>query len=141
MNKTQVKVFFSLFGDEFPLHKVTGKLELTPTKSYKKGDLIANRSKINRKETCWEIGTGYKDSLDVNDQLQQIVGNLQNKSIMINELKDAFSLECKFYIVIIIERGNSPSLFLDKDILKFASSIEAEFDVDIYANPYDETEE
>ncbi|MFJ3390822.1 MULTISPECIES: hypothetical protein [unclassified Lysinibacillus] len=37
-----------------------------------------------------------------------------------------------------IEKGNTPALYLDKDIIKFASSIEAEFDVDLYANPYDD---
>ncbi|MDP4106479.1 MAG: hypothetical protein Q8935_16200 [Bacillota bacterium] len=46
-------------------------------------------------------------------------------------------MECKFYIVIKIEKGNAPFLYFHKDIIKFASSIEAEFDVDLYANPYE----
>ncbi|GAB0168933.1 hypothetical protein LSPCS325_23700 [Lysinibacillus sp. CTST325] len=63
---------------------------------------------------------------------------LQNKSSIINEIKEAYSLECKFFIVIKIEKGNTPALYLEKDIIKFASSIEAEIDVDLYANPYDD---
>lgn len=136
MNKTQVKVYFSLFGDDFPLDKVTGKLELTPSETYKKGDLNPNGSTVFTKETSWNLGTGYQVSLDVNDQLQQIVCRLQNKSSIIKEIKDSYSLECKFFIVIKIEKGNTPALYLDKDIIKFASSIEAEFDIDLYANPY-----
>jgi hypothetical protein len=46
-------------------------------------------------------------------------------------------LECKFFIVIKIDKGNSPALYMDKEIIKFASSIEAEFEVDLYANPYE----
>jgi hypothetical protein len=120
------------------LDEVTEKLNVTPTKTYKNGDLIPNPSTVHyRKETSWDLGIGYEDSLDVCNQLQQIVGELQNKLSTINEIKEAYSLECKFYIVIKIEKGKAPFLYFDKDIIKFASSIEAEFDVDLYANPYE----
>lgn len=36
MNKTQVKVYFYLFGDDFPINEVTRRLEITQTESYKK---------------------------------------------------------------------------------------------------------
>jgi hypothetical protein len=133
-----VMVYFSLYGDEFPTDAVTEKLEVTPTITYEKGDLIPNRSTVcYRKETSWDLGTGYQVSLDVNNQLQQILDKLQNKSSIINEIKEAYSVQCKFFIVIKIEEGNTPSLYLYKDIIKFASSIEAEFDIDLYANPYE----
>lgn len=37
-----------------------------------------------------------------------------------------------------MEEGHTPALYLDKDVINFASSIEAEFDIDLYANPYEE---
>ena len=83
------------------------------------------------------LGTGYQVSFDVNNQLRQIIGKIQNKSSIIKEIKEAYSVECKFFIVVIIEEGNTPALYLDKDIIKFAANIEAEFDVDLYANPYE----
>lgn len=139
LDKTQVMVYFSLYGDEFPLDGVTEKLEVIPTETYKKGDLIPNLSTVRyRKETSWELGTGYQVSVDVNNQLRQIIDKLQNKSSIIKEIKDAYSVECKFSIVIIIEEGNTPALYLNKDIIKFAATIEAEFDVDLYANPYND---
>jgi hypothetical protein len=138
LDKTQVMVYFSLYGDEFPTDDVTEKLVVIPTKTYKKGDLIPNRSTVcYRKETSWEVETGYQVSLDVNNQFQQIIDKLKNKSSIINEIKEAYSVECKFFIVMIIKKGNTPSLYLDKDIIKFASSIEAEFDIDLYVNPYE----
>jgi membrane-associated HD superfamily phosphohydrolase len=135
LDKTQVMVYFSLYGDEFPIDDITEKLEVIPTETYKKGDLIPNRSTARyRKETSWDLGTDYQVSLDVNNQIQQIINNLQNKSSIINEIKEAYSLECKFFIVVKIEDGNTPALYLDKNIIKFAASIEAEFDIDLYAN-------
>nr|WP_285849313.1 DUF4279 domain-containing protein [Niallia taxi] len=137
VDKTLVRVYFSLFGEEFPIEEITERLEITPTETYKKGDLIPNRSiPLYRKETSWDLGTGYQVSLNVNNQLQKIIIKLKNKASIINEIKDAYSVDCKFFIVVKIEEGNTPGLYLDKEIIKFASSIEAEFDVDLYANPY-----
>lgn len=131
-------MYFSLYGDEFPLDEVTEKLKVIPTETYKRGDLIPKRSTVRyRKETSWDLGTGYQNSLNVNKQLQEILGKLQNKTLIINEIKETYSLECKLFIVIKIENGNTPALYMDREIIKFASSIEAEIDVDLYANPYE----
>lgn len=40
LDKTQVKVYFSLYGDDFPIDNVTEILGIKPTNSYKKGDVI-----------------------------------------------------------------------------------------------------
>jgi hypothetical protein len=137
LNKTQIKVYFSLFGDDFPIHDVTEKMKVTPTETFTKGDLSPTRLNMIRKETCWDLGTGYQDSLDLSEQLHHIVDKLQHKTSIINEIKNDYSLDCKLFIVIKIEKGITPSLYLDKEIIKFASSIDAEIDVDLYANPYE----
>ncbi|MBT2663295.1 DUF4279 domain-containing protein [Bacillus sp. ISL-45] len=137
MDQTKVMVCFSLFGDDFPVGYVTDKLKIQPTNSHRKGDIIPNRSTtLYRKETCWEYGTEYEETEDVNDQLQKIMEQLQNKSLYIHELKKAYSLDCKFFIVIKIEAGETPALYLSKEFIKFASIVEAEIDFDLYANPF-----
>jgi hypothetical protein len=133
LKKTKVRVYFSLFGDTFPLDDVSKSLEITPTAAYSKGESIPHSTAPRfRKETAWVIDTGYQESLDVNEQLQQIVTQLRGKALIINEMKQIHSMECKFSIVIKIEEGHTPALYLDKSIIKFTSSIEAEFDIDLY---------
>lgn len=139
MESTTVMVYFSLFGDEFPIDDITKKLGIVPTKTFKKGDLIPNRTKkLVRKETSWDIGTGYQVSSDANNQMHQVVSKLKDKAAIINEIKDTYSVECKFFIVIKIENGNTPALYLDKEVIHFASSIGAEIDIDLYANNHEE---
>ena len=46
-------------------------------------------------------------------------------------------MECVFVIVIIMEQGYTPGLVLEKEVIQFASAIEAEFSIDLYANPYE----
>ncbi len=130
MNETQVKVYFSLFGEDFPINEVTRRLEVTPTDSNKKGDLTSANSSIRRKETSWDYGTDYQYSLDVNEQLQQVMNQLRDKCSIIYELQAEFGLVSKIYIVIAMVNGQAPALYLEKDILTFASNIGAEIEVD-----------
>lgn len=145
MDKTQVMVYFSLYGDEFPIDYVTETLKIEPTKTYKKGDIIVKpfNPKVTstktryRLETAWELSTGYQESFDVKEQMDQILGQLKNKAALINQLKKEYELECQFSIVIIMENGYTPGLHIDNEQIEFANSIKAEFDIDLYANPYD----
>ena len=144
MDKTQVMVYFSLFADEFPLETVTKRLGVDPTESYKKGDLIRKISatkNLVRQDTAWELSTGYQESLDVEIQLEQIVKQIRDKETTINELKIEFDLECRFTIVIIMNDGYTPALCIGLPIIEFANSIKADFDIDLYSNPYVEADD
>ena len=141
MEKTQVLVYFRLAADDFPVEVVTDRLGIEPTKSFKKGDIVKKINTTNnlvRKYTSWELGTGYQESLDVGDQLEQILQQIRNKVTTINELRNEFELECRFTIVIVINDGYTPALYFDNPVIEFANSIKADFDIDLYANPYDE---
>lgn len=146
LDKTQVMVYFSLHGDEFPIDYVTETLEIEPTKIYKKGDIIVRPSNQKvastkthyRLETAWELSTGYQESFDVRDQMDQILGQLKNKAALINQLKSKYELECNFSIVIIMENGYTPGFHIDYEQIEFVNSIKAELDIDLYANPYDD---
>lgn len=145
LEKTQIIVEFSLIGDEFPIDNVTEILEITPTKTYKKGDVnnrpynsnVISTKKIFRKETVWEISTDYQESVDVSEQLDQVIKLLKNKETKINRLKADYDIMCLFSIVIKMENGYSPAFHLNNEQIEFANRIKAEFDIDLYANPYE----
>ena len=144
MENTQVMVYFSMFADEFPLENVTKQLGIEPTESYKKGDIIKKISPTEnhiRGYTCWKLSKGYQESLDVGEQVDMIINQIGGKSSIINDLKRQFGLECRFTIVIIINNGYTPGLHLNEPIVAFENSINADFDIDLYANPYDEADE
>lgn len=144
MEQTQVMVYFSMFADEFPLEMVTKHLGIEPTDSFKNGDIIKKISPTEnyvRSYTCWKLSTGYQESLDVSEQMDMIIAQIGNKSAIINNFKKQFGLDCRFTIVIIMNNGYTPSLYLNQSIIAFANSINADFDIDLYVNPYDEVAE
>lgn len=145
LEKTNARVYFSIFGDHFPIETVSTILGLKPTCSYIKGEEIneiphLRRTKPTyRKETVWEIGTNYEETYDINDQIMQVTNLLQNKEDTIKKLCDEFKLQCLFMIVIVINEGETPATYINKEFIRLAYKLNAEIDFDIYANPYHST--
>ncbi|MCM3599052.1 DUF4279 domain-containing protein [Metabacillus idriensis] len=144
MDQTEVMAYFSLFGETFPTDEVTEMLGIEPTEVYNKGEFIVRspnpnvvtKGRIYRKETSWSFGTVYEKSFDIKYQLDQILKPLENKVEIINRLKKAYNLTAQITIVIKMEDGATPGLHLDRDQIEFANQVGAEFDIDLYANPY-----
>ncbi|MGP4945610.1 MULTISPECIES: DUF4279 domain-containing protein [Bacillus] len=134
--------YFSATGDIFPLEAITEALSIEPTRTYNKGDVVARRDNPNlvstktlyRKETNWALSTGYQESYDINNQLYAILKSLEEKTEPLKQLKKKYDLEFLFMVVIQIENNESPAMYLQKNIIDFASSIQAEihFDLNIY---------
>ncbi|ENB9403855.1 TPA: DUF4279 domain-containing protein [Bacillus paranthracis] len=132
--------YFSITGDIFPVEAITDALNIEPTRTYKKGDIVARRDnpnlvstkKLYRKETDWNLSTGYQESYDINNQLYVILKSLEEKTEPLKQLKKKYDLEFLFMVVIQIENNESPAMYLQKDILDFASSIQAEIHFDLY---------
>nr|WP_316046333.1 DUF4279 domain-containing protein [Planococcus glaciei] len=82
MEKTQVMVYFSLTADDFPLEAVSKRMGIEPTKSHRKGDLIRKISEAkthSRSYSSWELCTGYQESLDAGEQIDQVIRQLKDK--------------------------------------------------------------
>ncbi|PEC55498.1 hypothetical protein COK56_06810 [Bacillus cereus] len=132
--------YFSATGDIFPLEAITETLSIEPTRTYKKGDVVARRDNPNlvftknlyRKETDWTLSTGYQESYDINNQLHVILKLLEEKTEQLKQLKKKYDLEFLFMVVIQVENNESPAMYLQKDIIDFASSIQAEIHFDLY---------
>ncbi|MGE1126296.1 DUF4279 domain-containing protein [Bacillus wiedmannii] len=132
--------YFSATGDIFPVEAITEALSIEPTRTYKKGDVVARRNNPNlvstkiiyRKETDWTLSTGYQESYDINNQLHVILKSLAGKIEQLKHLKKKYSLQFLFMIVIQVENNESPAMYLQKNIIDFASSIQAEIHFDLY---------
>ena len=139
-------MYFTIFGEDFPIEIVSDSLRITPTRSYKKGDVIIREPNpyviytgtTYRKETAWEFGTEYEETFDFQEQIANVINQLKNKENIINELCSKYKLKCHFMIVIRINEGNTPAVTINNEFIKLANDIGAEIEFDLYANPYDE---
>ncbi|MGL5086155.1 MAG: DUF4279 domain-containing protein, partial [Clostridium sp.] len=117
-------------GEKFEPQEITKRLLIKPNEYYMKGDKSVRD--FERKECCWSINTGYIDTLYVSEVIDKLIYKLSNKVDIIVDLKKEYDLICKFFIVINIVDDEKPAIYLDKNIIEFANTIEAEFDFDMY---------
>ncbi|MDN7240756.1 DUF4279 domain-containing protein [Planococcus sp. N028] len=140
--KSEVMVRFSLFGDEFPIDFVTEQLGIEPTATYKKEEILAKADKgfrtRYRKESCWELSSGYQTSFDAGEQMNQVLEPLKSKTALINNLKAQFNLDCKIFVVIVIKKWRHSSVWSGFSTSGIRLSCRAEFDTDLYAWTYEE---
>ncbi len=130
MEKTNIMVEFCILGAEFNFEEVTKTLLLEPTECYKKGSKSIRN--IERKETCWSLSTGYRETLYLSEVLDDLINQLIGVKDRILKLKKDLNLVCKFFIVINIVKNSTPAIYLDKRAVEFANSLGAEFDFDVY---------
>lgn len=138
MDVTKVMAYFSIIGDHFQPEKITEELAIQPTETYIKGDIIkktraTTSSRVRRRiETDWTLSTGYQESSDINDQLKPLLRSLEGKQKNLIRLKEEYELTYVFMIVIEIENNEKPAMYFEKDIINFASTIDAEIQFDLY---------
>ncbi len=129
--KTNVNVEFVFEADYLDIDDISDTLGLEPTNTWEKGDLIKDRPVV-RKQSCWSIGTGNKESLDINDQLFEMIEMLKGKEGIINNISKKYDTTPFFMILINIEDDEKPIISIYSPIIKFASSINAHLEIDWY---------
>ncbi len=135
MDKTVVMVEFSIYGDNFDPNHISKLLDITPSKTYIKGDLIRNGG-LTRKETAWCMDTGYEASIDINEQLEKVMLLLEDKVDKLVEIKNNLCLNMLFLIVVKIQNHETPAMYFRKSFIHFASKIDAEIGFDVYLNTH-----
>ena len=133
MENSNVRVDFRIIGDNFCITQISDVLKISPTQYWSVGDEIRNTGKF-RKYTCWIFSTGYEETMDINTQLIIILNSFAHKSDILSSLKKQYELDYSIDIVVIVERGEVPAIYLEPLTLKFAAKIGARFDFDMYIN-------
>ena len=131
LKRTNVMAEFSIIGDTFSLETITNELGILPSITRVKGDKIRNTDMVHN-ETCWEWNTGYEESLEVDNQISQIIGKFECKLDRLDALKVRFDLEYKLSVVINVQNDEKPAIYLSRETVKFISRIESDFDCDLY---------
>lgn len=138
LENTNIKVEFVILGDFFP-EDITKQLNIQPSYQWRKGDIMKN----GRIRECsgWEISTEYQESLDISEQLNQVILRIRDKREELIDICHRKSFESRFCFVITIEKGVTPAMTLNREIIEFAHAINAEFEFDVYVNPYSDSDE
>lgn len=120
-------------GDEYDIKEITDSLNITPSKTWKKGDFIRNSGQKHT-YTAWIYDTDAVETLDVQEQTKKIEKLFLSRIERIISLKKKYRLDISLDFVIIIENDEVPAVYFEPSFLEFAAKIGARFDIDMYIN-------
>ncbi len=140
MNKTNIFVKFSISGEEFNPNIVTSILSINPTNCWRKGDCYRTKSNttLMRKYSNWEIRSKKEESFDMGTQMNKILDLFIGKESLFVDLKSKYDINFIIFVVIVVEKGETPAIYLDERTIKFANDIGATFDFDLYVNSFED---
>ena len=143
MEKTHLYAYIDFRGkddiDDFPVEVVTEILGVQPTTVLRKGERINDVH--TRFFTSWQYKSEVLETLDVDDVLLPILHVFQDKTDLINRLKEELNLNVQIELVITMIDGHTPGLVISPEFSRFASAINAFIDIDMYVYPFSESEE
>jgi len=129
---TKFKLIFSIYGLDFKPLDFSKDINIEPTKYWLIGDSVKGRTNIIRKETAWEFEIDFLETLYLNDILDKFLDKFASKSDIISSFIKNNNLESKIEVVLEIYNYQTPSIFLNKELILFLSKINGEFDLDMY---------
>lgn len=125
-------------NDDFPLDAVTESLGVQPTRTWKVGERVNTHTPLKRDHTAWKYETETLETLVVEEVLDPLLENFSGKVDIINNLKERLNLNVQIALVITMKNGRTPGLVICPEFSRFASSINAFIDIDMYVGAFSE---
>ena len=133
-----IKILFYLAGDDFSEQDISNELGVVADDFRAKDDwpdVIKNNKNLQEQikiETVWCVSIKEEHSYAVSKQFEKMINMFKDKKDIISKLREKLGLVANFEIVINMEIGDEPEMVLTKEIINFASSLDAEIGFDMY---------
>jgi hypothetical protein len=121
-------VIFSEEEDFIP-SDLTNKIQIQPSKTGYKGDLI--HENLYRKETCWRLETSRIKTWDFEEIFMILMRMLGDKTGILGKYAKENNLSIKIYPVIVVY-NNMPSIIITKEIAETLLLLNATIEFDMY---------
>ena len=129
--KNVIKVYLRIHDFICDPEEITKELLITPTKSWKKGDVIPNRNnKVLRKQSTWELISSKAPYESIENQIESLLIQVEkNKNTFRSLAKKNFG---ELAIAIYLYDSFNLGICLSKEILKKITDLGIGIDFDIY---------
>jgi len=130
MEKTKVKVMLTIESESLEPQDVTKELDIVPTISWKKGDIIkADRKRVRG---SWKVSFKAEESYDITIQLDKLYEVIKGKEDKIRAIKEYFDGTIIISIIIEVENAEVPGIVIEEKFSELVVKMGAEIDIDIY---------
>lgn len=130
IEKTKVKVRLTIESESLEPQDVTKELDIVPTISWKKGDII----KADRKRAggSWTVSLEAEESYDITIQLGKLYELIKGKEDKIRAIKEYCEGTIIISVIIEVENREVPGIVIEEKFSELVVKMGAEIDIDIY---------
>lgn len=128
-----LNVEFCLTGNEVDLGDITAALNIEPTKTRLKKDWPNSTILAGLACDLWRLSTPQETCKSVSEQCKKLINQLIGKEEIIKQLCEKYNLYAHFEVVIHMQTMNGPEISLEREIVLFLASINADIGFDVYA--------
>jgi hypothetical protein len=128
--KSELSASFMLLGQEFDPAQVTAWVGLTPSRTWRIGDLVQPPAILRHKRNGWVLDSTLPASADLEEHVKSVLERLQPSWAVLVEL--ALQYDTVISCVVYSYGGDRPAMHFDKDIVKRAAELNAAIDIDLY---------
>lgn len=133
---TEIAILLTLRGDGVDPRTITSAVQLEPSQTWRKGDVIGN-STMRQKQDGWRIATERRDAIDLGGELDVLLKRIKSHVGQLREVCDRFKLAAEFECIVHVT-GDVPSMHFTNDAIETISELGAAVDIDLYLLPNDE---
>jgi hypothetical protein len=127
-----IRVKIYLTADKFDLAEVTRRIGVIPTRAREKSEWPQVSIDLGFAVDEWNYETPEKQCLSVEESFREMLAIMAPKITVIKELIQEFQLETSLLVIVCGETMNLPEMYLSKEIIAFAASINASIGFDMY---------
>lgn len=125
------KAFIKIHDFECGIDEISDTLEIQPTDSWLKGELIPNRKgNIRRKQSTWEYESTVPISEPIEKHINSLLDTFKSKTEILKEFSHTYYTELTL-VIYEYESGNT-GLIIEKEVIEKISELGLTLDIDIY---------
>ena len=133
--KSKFHVEFYYCGFSCDPDVISATLGLTPTKSWRKGD-VGPAPAMKRRSSAWEIKSRLPVTHKITEQIDDVVAQLAGVEEQLKALD--FGGEFRMLVALYIVGDERPPFYVSKRAIKFMANLDADLDIDLYRIPDDD---
>jgi hypothetical protein len=128
----EIQVSFVVTEFDKPPSYISEIMQLSPTKTWLKGDLIL-KTALKRKSNGWLLKSKQPQHFPVHKHIRSLITELEPASKVLQQLSSTFScqISCAIYLSTSCNDSN-PQVYLDKQILSFLASNGIDLNIEHY---------
>ncbi len=129
---------FTLTGFDVNPEEITAMVGVTPTQTWRTGDLVDPRATVRRKSNGWKVSSESDTAADLGELVGKVLVILRPGWPVLQQLVAQHN--ALFNCVVHVYDSGAPAISLDKDLIRAVADLGVGVDIDLYCLPGNDTD-